>query len=81
VLVVARRREWLRDAPLAYEIWRRNRMAVRITPKSNCRRGFVELPAGRFVPAGDTFEEHPIVLEVQQRIVAVQSTEHLPHKS
>src|SRR3979411_570699 len=71
------RRLPLRDPADANELRTNQRMATRISSGRYRRGHFVERPARRFTPARHALQEHPLLLEVQQVVVAVQPAEHL----
>src|SRR5262245_21741219 len=72
-------RDRLRDTADTNQLRADQRMPARVTSRCYCRRRFVERPARRFPSARDALQEHPILLELQQVIVAVQPAEHLAH--
>jgi hypothetical protein len=55
------------------------RVTTGIAADRNRWRRFIQRPAGCFVAARDTAQEHPILLELQHAVVAVQPAKHLAH--
>src|SRR3954469_150770 len=69
----------LRDSPLTDELRTRQDVAPCVADDADGWRGLGELPARCLVTAGDALQKHAILLELQQRVMAVDATEHLPH--
>ena len=51
---------------------------ARVAANRHGRRHLVQRPAWCFVAARDAAQGHPLLLEVQHRVVPVQAAEHLP---
>src|SRR5258707_15616461 len=67
----------LRDSPRTDEVGTHHRVMPCVAAHGHGRRQLVELPARCLVAARYTAQRHSVLIEMQQRIVAVQTAEDL----